>query len=234
MKGSAWMRSKSGVLIGTAVSLSVIWVVHVFFAPLAYFAVRDACSTEGGLRVIERPTAEGYWHAGSDWTEGVLEKDCSLCAEQVAERMFAYVDFEKPASSAGGADRFVQYRLEPASHPNCAAGASYTKPPDGMCVAIVPLPMSSESRYKYRNQILTTRSRLGVSLRELRHSLEDTYDKRVIATEKYFSYATYPERRGKFAPSYHCEKDSRFESRFFKAVFRNEQRADRYEQGVSR
>jgi hypothetical protein len=184
MKGSASSRPKLKVLIGIVAFLLVLCIVHVHFAPLAYFAVREACSAEGGLRVVEYPTAEGYWHAGSEWTDGVLEKDCRLCAEQVVERMFAYVDFERPASSAGGEPDFVQYRLEPESHANCTSGESYTKPPDGMCIAIAPLPRIPNDRYKYRNQILTTRNWLGVPLRELRHSLEDTSSKRVVANRK--------------------------------------------------
>jgi hypothetical protein len=204
-----------------ALLLSVLWIVHLLLAPLAYFAVRAACSAEGGLRVVEYPTAEGYWHAGSEWSEGLLETDCWLCAEQVIDRRFAHVDVEKPGPLAADESGFVQYRLEPASHPNCVSGASSKKPPDGMCVAIVPLQSSPNDRYKYRNEILTTRSWFGVPLRELRHSLEDITTKRVVAIEKYFSYSTFFERRGKFAPSYHCAKDSRFESRFFSAVFRD-------------
>jgi hypothetical protein len=222
MKGYESSKPKLKVMFGIVIFLLVLWIVHLLFAPLAYFAVRKACSEEGGLRLTEHPVAESYWHAGREWTEGILDGDCDRCAEQVAAKQFLYVDFQTPPIRDGSPATFVQYRLEPTGHPNCDSSTSRVQPPSGMCVAVVPIQGAPQDKYKYQSRFLRTTTWFGVPIRELRRTLIEVVGGRTIAVDRYFTYATLLERRGKFAPSYKCEGASGpygRESQFFEAVF---------------
>jgi hypothetical protein len=206
----------------TLAAVIVISIVHISFAPAGYFAVRAACAAEGGLRIVERPVGDGYLHTGFEWAEGVLENDCRECGEQVATRQFSYVDFQRPPPQRGKSSALVRYRLEADSHPNCVAGASFTKPPPGTCVAVEPVNATSHDKYSYRSELITNVSRFGVAIKERRRTLTEISTGRAVAIDRYFSYATPFEKYGKFEPSYHCEwklGHPAVEGNFFDAVF---------------
>jgi hypothetical protein len=109
----------------------------------------------------------------------------------------------------------------PDTSDKCIAGASYSKPPAGMCVAVLPLELKPIDKYLYRSELLSTNWH-GIDLRERRRTLLETSSGRVVAEERYFSLSTPNERAGAFAPSYHCEHVNHnpiLESPFFAAAF---------------
>jgi hypothetical protein len=221
-------RKRVVLIWSGSVVLMVGCVVHYFFAPLGALSVRVACESDGGTQIFRTVKVDGYWHGEAEWAVGAPESDCGLCVEQVASGDFAYVYFELPKQPIMGrsVSQLVRYQLAVVGDANCLADRSQRGIKGGQCVAIVPLETPPSDGYRYRSTLQQYRGLLGISLLEQARSIIDVNSREVIATHRYFSYATPFEAQGKLVASYHCldPAERRFvdnpEKRFIDSVLR--------------
>jgi hypothetical protein len=177
----------------------VIGVLHYCVAPVGYFALREACEKEGGLRIGHTDYVEGYWHAPFDELDG-----CDACLGEVARGNFRYVEFGPIANEQGSANRFVKFELAPAGSESCLPRGHFETPPAGTCVAQVNLTGGPQSRYYVKTNVKYLRKSYGVTLRAFQRSIFDRQSKSNAATFHHFEYGTPAERAGNFAWSYNC------------------------------
>lgn len=215
----------SGRFVALLAGGVLLYLIHVFVAPLGYFAVRDACARDGGLQILKTDVVDGYFNAGLS-IEGRPDRvDCWLCASQVADQEFDYVDFERTEAMGEGEPGLYRFELGAAmaDRRNCVSG-QFDHVPAGQCVTARRLEGSTTARYAYRREWLTRKGLLGIGIRERSQSVHELASGKPVATHKYFDYATPAERRGNFARSYHCENvpiDPDDTKAFFRRVLRS-------------
>jgi hypothetical protein len=203
----------------------LLYLIHVFVAPLGYFAVREACTSKGGLQILKSDVVDGYFNDGLS-IEGMPDRvDCWLCASQVADHEFAYVDFERTEAMNAGEPGVYRFELGPAlaDRGNCVGG-QFVHVPAGQCVTARRLDGPTSARYEYRREWVTRKGLLGVEIRERSQAVYELASGNPVASHRYFDYATPAERRGKFARSYHCENspiDPDDTKAFFRRVLRS-------------
>lgn len=196
----------TGRLVALLALGGLLFLIQIFVAPIGYLAVRNACASEGGLKIAKTDDVDGYFNDGL-WIEGRPDRiDCWLCASQVADQEFAHVDFKRTEAMNAGEPGLYRFELGPAmaDRSNCVSG-SFDHLPAGQCVIAYKLETASDARYGYRSEWSTRKSLLGVEIRERKQFVYERADGKLIAIQKYFDFATPFERRGKFAPSYRCE-----------------------------
>jgi hypothetical protein len=186
----------------------LLFLTHIFFAPLGYWAVHEACGREAGLKIVKTDNVDSYWHDGYMTNGETWTIDCELCISQVARGEFEYVDFERPDTIRRRPSGLVRFQLADAEGANCIVPIGRAELPVGQCVVASTITRDSASRYQYRYEQATEKGLLGVAIRAFRQSVYDTTTKKNIATSVHFDYATPAERSGNFARGYHCERPS--------------------------
>jgi hypothetical protein len=175
---------------------------------------------------VKTDDVDGYFNHGLS-IEGRPDRvDCWLCASQVADQEFDYVDFERTEAMNAGQPGLYRFELGPAlvDRGNCVGG-QFDHIPAGQCVTARRLEGPTTARYEYRRVWLTRKSLLGVEIRERSQSVFELASGTLIASHRYFDYATPAERRGNFPRSYHCEQspiDPDDTKTFFRRVLRGD------------
>jgi hypothetical protein len=196
------MRGRILVVLAIA---ALLFVAYVFVAPFGYYAVRDACTNEGGLHISQTDNVGSYWHGGYLVDGELRELDCQLCIAQVARGDFEFVDFERTESMNRHPSGLVRFHLGVADRANCLYTTQLSKLPQGQCVVASKISRESFSRYRYRSERTYRKAPLGIDIREFRQSIYDTLTRKFVATHLYFDYATPAERSGDFERRYHCQ-----------------------------
>jgi hypothetical protein len=195
--------------IRAIVFVIALTILHIFFAPMGYFAVRAACSEAGGVHVYQPQDVDGYWHGGYDGREGESYPDCPHCVEQVARGFFSYVDFESRGISQKLPTGFLRFQLAETGDDACVEGISrFQPPPSGKCVAVIRLPAAPTSDFKYTSTLTRNRRWFGVPIRERNRSVVDVRANQIVAVAREFDYPTPWEEFGKYATRYRCERNS--------------------------
>lgn len=182
----------------TAIVL-VTSVLHYCVAPVGYFALREACAEEGGLRISHTDYVDGYWHAPFDDLEG-----CDACLDAIARGDFRYIEFGPVADEQGSPKKFLKFELGPAGSDSCLPRGHFETPPAGKCVTQVILTGGPQSRYYVETNVKYVRKSYGATLRAFQRSIFDRQSKSTAATFHHFEFGTPAERAGNFAWSYNC------------------------------
>jgi hypothetical protein len=192
----------------TVLALGVLlFFAYAFVAPFGERAVRDACASEGGLQISKTDDVDGYLNQGWTVDGKQVMADCFICASQVADREFVYVDFERTEAMDAGEPGLYRFALGPelAGRVNCTGG-NFDGMPAGQCVTVRKVEGATGARYGYRREWTTRNPIYGGEFREMRQAIYELASGKPIATHRYFDYATPAENRGKFERGYHCRK----------------------------
>ena len=159
-------KLKSGKAKGKVLVLLFVVAGVLYFSPGGWFAVHDACETDGGYRINSTVFTNGYLL--DDGSSSV----CSTCISDVANGVFDYVDVERRHFNVD--DDLVQvydrYSVSTRGDPACnrvehntilnrIARSTALKSTD--CIAINAMTTSSDYVFRYESRRL--RSWFGVS-----------------------------------------------------------------------
>lgn len=191
--------------IMTLIALGLaLYFLHSCISPQGYFAVKELCEKEGGLRILKAVNVQGYWNLG-DHGKGLENYDCELCKEQLTQGDFEYVDYQRPSKMLDGRPTFVRFKLLGAGDSQCTIAPAGLKVPVGRCIGAVPLEGPPSNEYRFRADVRKFIGPFGAKVGEIGRTVYDVDGKSVIATFNYFSHRTPSEASGHFAPSYSCE-----------------------------
>lgn len=226
---SSVLGTVRSLLIPILVLGVILLLVHTCVAPSAYFAVKQLCDEEGGIRIAKTASVDGYWYTG-DYGKGFENDDCVLCKIQVARGDFSYVIYERKSATPNVSPGFVRFQLLSSGEPSCASIPHYVGVPTGKCVGALPLDGPPSNEYRFKVEVRKRKALLGVVVDELSRTIYDRNGTEPIATYNYFSYRTASGRSIQFAPSYSCKPPSNVkafgEGEFLRTTLRSTQSAN--------